>query len=448
MKLLIVDDEDSFRQHLCHLFERRGFTAVAAKTGQETLEIAKRENFDIVLLDIVLPDIDGIEILKNLKRIYQDTQIIMMTGNATIENAIASMKLGAYDYLIKPFDLEELIILVERAGELTQLKRESEIFKRELDKQKKYTEIVGNSSHINEIMDLIEKVAPTNSTVLITGETGTGKELVAKAIHQKSPRKDKPFVIVNCSAIQDTLLESEMFGHEKGAFTGAVKFKRGLVDVADSGTLFLDEIGDVSIGFQTKLLRFLESGEYRPVGSTQTLRSEVRIIAATNRNLLKLLKEEKFREDLFYRLNVFNIELKPLRERKEDIPILVQYCLKKICYQTGKCLSEISPEALELLHGYTWPGNVRELENVIERAVILSDGHQIQKTDLPIDIKHQLPSPMMEAENGDESLTDVEMKHLIKILQKTDWNKTKAAKLLGITKKTLYRKLEIYGIKK
>lgn len=448
MKLLIVDDEDSFRQHLCHLFERRGFTAVAAKTGQETLEIAKRENFDIVLLDIVLPDIDGIEILKNLKRIYQDTQIIMMTGNATIENAIASMKLGAYDYLIKPFDLEELIILVERAGELTQLKRESEIFKRELDKQKKYTEIVGNSSHINEIMGLIEKVAPTNSTVLITGETGTGKELVAKAIHQKSPRMDKPFVIVNCSAIQDTLLESEMFGHEKGAFTGAVKFKRGLVDVADSGTLFLDEIGDVSIGFQTKLLRFLESGEYRPVGSTQTLRSEVRIIAATNRNLLKLLKEEKFREDLFYRLNVFNIELKPLRERKEDIPILVQYCLKKICFQTGKCLSEITPEALELLHGYAWPGNVRELENVIERAVILSVGHQIQKADLPIDIKHQLPSPMMEAENGDESLTDVEMKHLIKILQKTDWNKTKAAKLLGITKKTLYRKLEIYGIKK
>jgi len=448
MKLLIVDDEDSFRQHLCHLFERRGFSTVAAKTGKETLEIANRENFDIVLLDIVLPDIDGIEILKNLKRIYQDTQIIMMTGNATIENAIASMKLGAYDYLIKPFDLEELIILVERAGELTQLKRESEIFKRELDKQKKYTEIVGNSSHINEIMDLIEKVAPTNSTVLITGETGTGKELVAKAIHQKSPRMDKPFVIVNCSAIQDTLLESEMFGHEKGAFTGAVKFKRGLVDVADSGTLFLDEIGDVSIGFQTKLLRFLESGEYRPVGSTQTLRSEVRIIAATNRNLLKLLKEEKFREDLFYRLNVFNIELKPLRERKEDIPILVQYCLKKICYQTGKCLSEITPEALDLLHGYTWQGNVRELENVIERAVILSDGQQIEKTDLPIDIKHQLPSPILGAENDNDSLTDVEMKHLIKILQKTDWNKTKAAKLLGITKKTLYRKLEIYGIKK
>ncbi len=443
-KLLIVDDEDSFRKHLRHLFERLRYGVDEADSGQKTLHLVQAEHYDVVLLDILLPDIDGIEVLQQIRKKSQDTQVIMMTGNATIENAIASMKLGAYDYLTKPFDLEELSILVERASELTTLKRESEIFKIEKDRQKKYDEFVGNGPHSQQILTLVEKVAPTNSTVLISGETGTGKELIAKAIHRKSPRADKPFVIINCSAIQDALLESEMFGHEKGAFTGAIKTKRGLIEVADAGTLFLDEIGDVSPGFQTKLLRFLESGEYRPLGNTQTLKSEVRVIAATNRNLPILLRENKFREDLYYRLNVFNIHILPLRDRKEDIPVIVQYALKKICYRTGKCINQISEKATDILYQYHWPGNVRELENVIERAVIICPGAEITPRELPIDIKNWNPGVSPTA--GDHSLESVEKQHLLQVLEQMQGNKTQTAKILGITKKTLYRKLRIYGL--
>ncbi len=444
MKLLIVDDENSFRQHLRHLFERKGYDVAEAENGADSLQLAGRQNFDAVLLDIVLPDIDGIDILQNLKRMNPNIQVIMMTGNATIENAIASMKLGAYDYLIKPFDLEELSILVERAGELARLRQESEFFRRELDRQRKYDEFVGQSWHTQQVLELVGKVAPTNSTVLITGETGTGKELIAKAIHRSSPRKDKPFVVVNCSAIQDTLLESELFGYEKGAFTGAVKTKRGLIDMAAYGDLFLDEIGDVSPGFQTKLLRFLESGEYRAVGSTHTSRSEVRIIAATNRDLKKLMQEGQIREDLYFRLNVFNIHLHPLRNRKEDIPVLVNYCLQKICFRTGKCIGSISRDALQLLENYDWPGNVRELENVIERATILCGGDEITPSELPVDIKSQ--GGTARARGDERSLEAMEREHILKVLQETNWNKTRAATILNITKKTLYHKIRKYGL--
>ncbi len=443
-KILIVDDEDSFRQHLRHLFERKGYEVSDARNGMQTLSAIQSIPVDLVLLDIILPDLDGIELLKQLKESYPHVQVIMMTGNATIENAIASMKLGAYDYLIKPFDLEELVILVERAGEFTRIKRESEIFQRELDLQRKYDDFVGNSQHTQVVLDLVKKVAPMNSTILITGETGTGKELIAKAIHRRSPRNDKPFVIVNCSAIQDTLLESELFGHEKGAFTGAIKSKSGLIDVAGAGTLFLDEIGDVSPGFQTKLLRFLESGEYRAVGSTKTLRSEVRVIAATNRDLPKLLQENNFREDLYYRLNVINIHLLPLREKINDIPILVDYCLKKICFRTGKCVGSINSGALSLLKEYHWPGNVRELENVIERAVILCSGDEITSSDLPLDIRSWNQSKRDRA--NDQTLEFAEREHLLKVLQDCNGNKTRTAKILGITKKTLYAKLKKYSM--
>jgi len=443
-KILIVDDEVSFRQHLSHLFIRRGYQVLEAQNGKETLDIIQDTPVDLVLLDIVLPDLDGIEILQKLKEQYPDIQVIMMTGNATVENAIASMKLGAYDYLIKPFDLEELNILVERARELTQLKRESEIFKRERDKKSKFEEFVGSSPQTKAALDLVQKVAPMNSTVLITGETGTGKELIAKAIHRYSPRRDKPFIVVNCSAIQDTLLESEMFGHEKGSFTGAIKSKRGLVSVAQSGTLFLDEIGDVSQGFQTKLLRFLESGDYRPIGSTQTFKSDVRVIAATNKNLQKLLIEGNFREDLYYRLNVINIHLLPLRDRMEDLPELVEYCLKKTCYRTGRCISKISKAAIALLESYDWPGNVRELENVIERAVILCNTTEINPADLPIDIRNQ--SKLSEIKDDDKSLYTIEKEHLLNTLKELKGNKTLTAKTLGITKKTLYSKLRKYGL--
>ncbi len=443
MNLLIVDDESSFRQHLKHVFERQSYSVAEAESGLEAIEKAKQTLFDVVLLDIILPDIDGLEVLKQLHFISPFTQVIMMTGNATVENAIASMKLGAYDYLVKPFDFEELSILVNRAQELTRLKREREAAEHEKSFRSRFEEFIGQSEHTRQVMQLVERVAPTNSTVLITGETGTGKELIARAIYRKSVRSDKPFIVINCSAMQDTLLESELFGYVKGAFTGAVKNKSGLIEVVNSGTLFLDEIGDVSPEFQTKLLRFLESGEYRPLGSTHTYKSDVRIIAATNRDLKQLMQQGRFREDLYYRLNVFYIHLLPLRERPEDIPLLVEHFLSKSCFALKKCVKKCHPQAMKILQSYHWPGNVRELENVLERAVILSDGQEIKATDLPADIKQ---TSLVTNETRPLKLEDLERQHILNILQKTGGNKTEAARLLGISKKSLYHKMHKYGL--
>ena len=443
-KILIVDDDPTFRQHLANLFRRRGYDVTEAESGREALQRFRQKRFEVVLLDIVLNDIDGVEILEKLKQMSPEAQVIMMTGNATVENAIASMKLGAYDYLTKPFNLEELFILVERAGELSDLRRQNEIIQRERERQRRFWDFVGVSPHTQEVRQLIEKVAPTDFTVLITGDTGTGKEVVARTIHWKSPRHQKPFVVINCSAIQDTLLESELFGYARGAFTGATRDKRGLIEVANTGTLFLDEIGDVSHDFQTKLLRFLENGEYRPVGSTHHIKSDVRIIAATNRNLKALMREGKFREDLYYRLNVFHIHLLPLRERREDIPPLARYCLQRVCARMGRAVPEITPEALKILQQYDWFGNVRELDNVIERALILSDGIRITPDDIPSDMKtiegDALPPP------GLHSLQSVEREHILRVLREAGGNKTRTAQILGISKKTLYFKLKNYGL--
>jgi DNA-binding NtrC family response regulator len=443
-KILIVDDEESYRNHLKRLFVRRGYSVADVAAGSEALTLASQQRFDIVLLDIVLPDLNGVEVLQTLKARFPDTQVIMMTGNATVSTAIASMKLGAYDYLTKPFDMEELSILAERACELSTLRRDSMLLRLELDRQQKFDAIVGNDQKTLAALALVEKVASTDSTVLITGETGTGKELIAKAIHRKSPRREKPFIVVNCSAMQEALLESEMFGHEKGAFTGAVKNKSGLIEVAEKGTLFLDEVGDLNPSLQIKLLRFLENGEFRPVGSTQARRADVRVIAATNRDLKKLMGEGKFRDDLFYRLNVINIHLPPLREKRNDIEALVDFFLKKICVTMGKCVKRIEAKALELLKHYDWPGNVRELENVIELAVILAPEETITTADFPSDMICQStvssPTPA-----NDQSLAAVEREHILKVLAETGGNKAKAARLLGITKKTLYMKLHQYG---
>jgi DNA-binding NtrC family response regulator len=444
LQILIIDDDESFRQHLTHLFKRKGYPVSEANSGKEALELVRQNRFEVVLLDIVLTDSDGVEILRKLKQLYPETQVIMMTGNATVENAIASMKLGAYDYLIKPFNIDELFILVERAGELNTLRREKEILQRERNWQRKFSDFVGKSAHFKNVLQLIEKVAPADLTILITGDTGTGKEVVARTVHWKSARRNKPFVVINCNTIQDQLLESEMFGYARGAFTGATQDKRGLIEVANTGTLFLDEIGDVSPDFQTKLLRFLESGEYRPVGSTHHARSDVRVVAATNRDLKKLMEEGKFREDLFFRLNVFNIHLLPLKERIEDLPELVDYCLKKICFRTGKCVPRISGEVLQILLNYSWPGNVRELNNVIERAVILSSGENITENDLTADIKSGYSVPP--SKTGRQSLAEMEREHILHVLQTTGDNKTRAAEILGITKKTLYHKLRGYGL--
>ncbi len=444
-RILLVDDETSFRVHLGRLFTRKGYDVTEAATGGEALALLGKMHFDVVLLDIVLPDKDGVEILRDLKEQTQDIQVIMMTANATVSNAISSMKLGAYDYLIKPFEVEELTILIERACELSTLRRESKHLRHELARQREFDEFVGKDPEVLEMLELVAKVAPTDSTVLITGETGTGKELIAKAIHRKSARRDKPFIVVNCSAIQETLLESEMYGYEKGAFTGATRNKSGLIEVANTGTLFLDEIGELSHTLQVKLLRFLEGGEYRRVGSARSLRADVRLLAATNRNLKRLIQDAAFRDDLFYRLNVINIQLPPLRERKADIEELVQYFLRKTCSRMGKCIKRIDANALEMLCHYQWPGNVRELENVIERAVILTTSEMITTNDFPADLVAPVAaSPRWQAES--DSLADVEHRQILKVLQNTVGNKTRAAAVLGITKKTLYAKLRAYGI--
>ncbi|MDZ7303013.1 MAG: sigma-54 dependent transcriptional regulator [candidate division KSB1 bacterium] len=444
-KILIVDDEDSFRNHLMRLFMRRGYAVTDAATGNEALTLAEQKRFDIVLLDIVLPDLDGVEVLRTLKERTPDTQVIMMTGNAAVDTAIASMKLGAYDYLTKPFDVEELSILVERACEFSALQRESNLLRHELDRQLKFDEYVGSDKKTLAVLRLVEKVAPTDSTVLITGETGTGKELIAKAIHRKSPRQRRPFVVVNCGVIQETLLESELFGYEKGAFTGAVKDKSGLIEVANTGTLFLDEVGELSPMLQTKILRFLEDGEYRPVGGTRSLHAEVRVIAATSRDLKKMMQEGKFREDLYYRLNVINLQLPPLRDKPGDIPQLVEHFLKKLCSRMGKVIRQIDPAALALLYHYHWPGNVRELENVIERAVILAPGDTITVNEIPVDLI-QPDVVQFDLQHGLSSLAAIERKHILKVLHDAGANKARAAKILGITKKTLYAKLRSYGI--
>jgi DNA-binding NtrC family response regulator len=444
-KILIVDDEDSFRIHLKRLFTRRGYDVAEAANGRAALELAQEHSLDLVLLDIVLPDIDGVEVLRSLKESCPEVQVIMITANATVNTAIASMRLGAYDYLIKPFEIEELTILIERAFELSALRRDSRLLQHELDRQRKFDDFVGHDDKTEAVRELVEKVAPTDSTVLITGETGTGKELIAKAVHRKSHRHRRPFIVLNCSAIQDTLLESEMFGYEKGAFTGAVQDKSGLIDVANTGSIFFDEVGELSPALQIKLLRFLENGEYRPVGSTRSRRADVRVVAATNRDLKALIQQEKFREDLFYRLNVINIQLSPLRDKKEDIPRLVEYFLQKICHKMGKCVKEIDVEALELLQHYHWPGNVRELENVLERATILASGDTITRKVLPPEFE---PSYDLLTAFGSkpDSLRTVERGHILKVLQDTIGNKAEAARRLGITKKTLYAKLRAYGI--
>ena len=444
-KILIVDDENSFRSHLAKLFERKGYLINEAKTGREALRLTSNNRFDVILLDIVLPDIDGIQVLHSLKDQATEAQIIIMTGNATIDNAIESMKSGAYDYLTKPFDIEELTILIERACELTNLRRESRHLHHELARQRKFDEFVGSDKKTVMILDLVARVAPTDSTILITGETGTGKELIAKAIHRQSGRYRKPFIVINCSAIQETLLESELFGYEKGAFTGAEKDKSGLIEVANTGTLFLDEVGELTPALQIKLLRFLEDGEYRPVGSTRSLHADVRLIAATNRDLKALIATSKFRRDLFYRLNVINIQLPPLRRRPADIRELTRYFMKKICHRTGKCIPNIDDKALAVLQQYHWPGNVRELENVLERAVILTKSDSITVADLPADIIY--PNPASENGSGADTISSIERQHIMKVLRDTGGNKTKAARILGITKKTLYARLHAYELK-
>jgi DNA-binding NtrC family response regulator len=448
ISILTVDDDDEFRGVVVRRFQRRGYEVAHTGSPSEALALAEQKHFDVAILDIAMPEMDGVQLLERLRQIDPDTQPIMLTGQGTIETAIRAMKLGAYDYLTKPCELAELEVQVERAYEKAQLARENQNLKSALRRSGPPTQIIGNSPVIRQVLHMIEKVAATDSSVLIQGESGTGKELVARALHAGSPRADKPLVVINCAALQETLLESELFGHEKGAFTSAIAAKQGLFEVADGGTLFIDEVGEMAGGLQAKLLRVLEDGRFRRVGSTKELKSDVRIIAATNKDLTKEVAANRFRDDLYFRLNVITVPIPSLRERIEDIPLLVNYFLS----HGTRGPRAIEPDALAALTTYRWPGNVRELANVIERAKILADAPSITLRDLPSGIVQPSaaarPGEPQAAPSNGIHLEDLERRHIQRILETEAWNKARAARALGISRRRLYRLLEKYNITK
>lgn len=441
INILAVDDEEPFRRLLKKELTRKGYAVEVASDGGEALRIVRDRVFDVILLDVVMPGVDGISLMKKLKEDSSSPAIIVLTGKATVETAVEAMKNGAYDYLTKPYKLDELSIVIDRAYDYSRLSVKTKLLEQELVRQEGASELVGKSRQLQEILSLIQKVAPADSPVFIQGESGTGKELVANTVRRYSKRKEAPFIAVNCAALSENLIESEIFGHEKGAFTSAYQMKHGLVEVADKGTLFLDEIGEMPMGLQAKLLRFLDSGEFRRVGGNKTLHVDVRVIAATNQDLTAMIKTGTFREDLYYRLNVINITVPPLRDRKEDVEELSRQFLKKYSKKQAKNIKGFSPEALELLAAYRWPGNVRELENVVERAVIVCESGAIGAEDLSI------PTYTAAVELAiNPSLEEMEKTYILRVLKETGGNQSKASQLLGIDRKTLYLKLKKYGI--
>ncbi len=441
IKVLAVDDEEPFRRLLKKELSRKGFNVETAPDGKSAVNLLKDNAYDVILLDIIMPGIDGISLMKKLKADAASPVIIVLTGRATVETAVDAMKSGAYDYLTKPYKLDELVIVIHRAYEYRMLAIKNQLLQQELVRKEAPEEFIYKSKHLQDIFSLIKKIAPTDSPVLIQGETGTGKELVANTIWHYSKRNTFPFIALNCATLSEHLIESEIFGHEKGAFTDAYQTKHGIVEVADKGTLFLDEISEMPLGLQAKLLRFLDSGEFRRVGGTKLLNVDVRVVTASNRDLKDFIREGRFREDLYYRLNVINITIPPLRERREDIAELSKFFLKKYSRKLSKPISDFTPEAMVLLDNYIWPGNVRELENVIERAVILCDTEKMDVEDLSI------PAMPLSKEKGiPPSLDEMEREYIRRVLRETHGNQSKASQMLGIDRKTLYLKLKKYGI--
>jgi DNA-binding NtrC family response regulator len=441
IKVLAIDDEEPFRRLLKKELTRKGFSVETAADGESALELLKSDEYDVVLLDIVMPGIDGIELMKKIGNDPATPATVVLTGMATVETAVEAMRNGAYDYISKPYKLDELVIVINRAFEYRRLKIKNLLLEQELARKDSPDEFVGKSRQLRDIFTLVRKIAPTDSSVFIHGESGTGKELVATTIWQYSKRSNAPFTALNCAALSESLIESELFGHEKGAFTSAHQMKYGIVEVADKGTLFLDEIGELPLGLQAKLLRFLDSGEFRRVGSNKTLKVDVRVIAATNKNLSVLIQSGGFRQDLYYRLNVININIPPLRERSEDISSLAKHFLKKYSNKLSKNITDFSPQALEALNNYRWPGNARELENVVERAVIICDSETLGVEDLSI------PQASLIGKNTSySSLEEIEREHILKVLRETEGNQSRASQILGIDRKTLYLKLRKFGI--
>jgi DNA-binding NtrC family response regulator len=441
-KILIVDDELIMRESLAGWLERDGHEITTAPSGEEALEILKEARFDILLVDIKMEGISGLEVLKHVKENDPDVAVVMITAYGSISTAIDAMKNGAYDYLLKPFDPNELGVLIEKIIRHQAQAMENLYLKEQYKERTRFESMIGQSRPMQEVFNLIQDVAPMNSTVLITGETGTGKGLAAKAIHSNSPRSEGPFVIVNCGAIPDHLMESELFGHQKGAFTDAIETKKGRLELAHGGTLFLDEIGEIGMRMQIDLLRVLEDRVFYRVGGTQPIEADFRIIAATNRNLEEAIREGSFREDLYYRLNVIYFQMPPLRERKEDIPLMAEHFLNRFSQEMNRPVDLISRAAMDEMMLYEWPGNVRELENAIERAVVVGKSRTIQTEDLPIF------RPEYKSSDSLNSLREIEKEHIIKVLDENQWTIAKSARILGIDRSTLYNKIDRYQIQK
>jgi two-component system NtrC family response regulator len=450
-KILIAEDEKTQRDLLEGFLEKEGFSVEAVANGREALQKLEGNFFDLALIDYKMPTLDGLQTLREIRKLYPDFPVVMMTAFGTVETAVASMKEGALDYLTKPIDLDELLIKFRKILEHSNLLQENRELRARLQERFTFQNIVSGSSKMEEVMGLVARVASSQATVLIRGESGTGKELVADAIHYASPRSGKPWVKVSCAAIPETLLESELFGHEKGAFTGATQRRIGRFEEADGGSIFLDEIGDLSPSTQVKLLRILQDKEFQRLGSNINLKTDVRVIAATHRNLEEAIEKGLFREDLYYRLNVISILLPPLRERREDISLLIDHFLKKYSKENQKSISDISKEARALLLRYPYPGNVRELENLIERAVILCRGDMITTQDLPFQLKDEnfetLGKSSKKEKSLPESLEEIERDSILRALHQHQGVQTKAAESLGISERVLRYKIKKYGIR-
>ncbi len=442
IKLLFVDDDKTFSKVMKKELTRMGYSVVCADCGETAIDTLRMRNFEVIILDIKMPGIGGLDTLKCVKEIDPEVEVIMLTGRATIESAVESMKMGAYDYITKPCRLSELDILLKKAYEKRQISKENISLKRLVTRKNRDKVMLSESVKMKPVFNLVNKVAETDSTVIIQGESGTGKELVARDIHQKSKRNKYPFVAVNCAALHDTLLESELFGHVKGAFTGAHETRQGLFEVADKGTLFLDEVGELPINIQAKLLRVLESGEIRRLGDSKVIFVDTRIITATNKDLKSMVKKGSFREDLFFSINIVRISLPTLRDRHDDIPLLAQHFLKK--HKINMTEKKFCPDALECMTRYSWPGNIRELENFIENTIIVVDDEKIGVCDLPEEVRGYVAKDYVL--DADVSLSDLEKQHIINTLSKMNGNKTRVADTLGISIKTLYNKLKSYNI--
>ena len=448
--ILVIEDKDSMREMLSKTLEAEGYEVETVRDGEGGVERAKEKKYDVVLADLKLPKMDGIEVLSSLKEMDHDVAVILMTAYGTIEKAVEAMREGAFDFLTKPFDTDHLSVLIKRALENRRLMAENVLLREELGHNLGYAEIIGKCEKMQEVSRLIQKVAPSDTTVLVLGESGTGKELFARAIHSLSARRKGPYVAINCAAIPRELLENELFGSERGAYTGSVARKMGKFEIAQGGTIFLDEVGDLDIALQAKLLRVLQDKTFERLGGTKTLTVDVRVIAASNADLKKATEKKQFREDLFYRLSVFPITIPPLRERREDIPELADYFVKKYCAEMKKANKRISKEAMALLGKYHWPGNVRELENTIERAIILCEGKKI----LPEHLAIRIPTPneirLREGaglkEVGQYAQAEAESALIMRVLSQVRGNKRKAAQALKIDYTTLFEKIKKYGI--